>query len=129
MNEKCLCAFCIFAYMAFFLTAFFRIRRSVGIKCGDTLLSGLPKVGEVLMIMFLVDQIKVEFLRFDLSDYHHYVFFLIGSLLAFSEKLREKFSISSISKESTPKGRGLGCSPEGSQASVSLGTIGMMGTQ
>ncbi len=41
-------------------------------------LSSLPKLGLVIFIIFLIDQIKVEFLRSTLLDYQHYLSVLFG---------------------------------------------------
>ena len=51
------------------------------------------KIGVVIMIVFLVDQLKIEFMRFALVDYWHFIFALFGLLVAVcdqakSEKLR-----------------------------------------
>lgn len=48
----------------------------------DELVRGLPRLGIVLMTVFLVDQMKVEFLRFALADYQQYMYAIWGFLLA-----------------------------------------------
>ena len=48
----------------------------------DDFLSGLPKLGIIIFIVFLFDQMKVEFLRPSLLDYQHYLFALSGMFCA-----------------------------------------------
>lgn len=44
----------------------------------DNFLSGLPMLGIIIFIVFLFDQMKIEFLRPGLLDYQHYIFALFG---------------------------------------------------
>ena len=44
----------------------------------DNFLSGLPVLGIIIFIVFLFDQMKIEFLRPALLDYQHYIFALLG---------------------------------------------------
>lgn len=44
----------------------------------DKLLSGLPKLGIIVFVIFLFDQMKVEFFRWNLLDFQHYLSVLFG---------------------------------------------------
>ncbi|MCD4736188.1 MAG: O-antigen ligase family protein [Bacteroidales bacterium] len=44
----------------------------------DHFLSGLPKLGIIVFVIFLIDQMKIEFLRDHLLDYQHYLSVLFG---------------------------------------------------
>ena len=44
----------------------------------DKFLSGLPKLGIIVFVIFLFDQMKIEFLRDHLLDYQHYLSVLFG---------------------------------------------------
>lgn len=50
----------------------------------------IGKLSLVLLLIFLVDQMKISFLRFSLVDYQHYMFFLWGSLVGFGDFFEEK---------------------------------------
>jgi len=49
-----------------------------GIQRNDNFLSGLPQLGLIVFIVFIIDQVKIEFLRSDLLDYQHYLSVLFG---------------------------------------------------
>lgn len=57
-------------------------------QSSDPFVLGYAKIGVLVMIIIFVDQIKVEFMRFDLVDYWHFVFALLGVLVAICERLR-----------------------------------------
>lgn len=86
----------LLAYGAFFCALFMRFWKASRIKDPPTLESRLPKLAVLLMIVFLIDQIKIEFLRFNLGDYQHYLFFLWAFLLAVSDTNRRKKRIERI---------------------------------
>jgi len=58
------------------------------LKALNNFLNNLPRLGIILLTVFLIDQIKLEFLRFRLTDFQHFIFMLFGAFLAFSDKLR-----------------------------------------
>ena len=70
------------AFFWFFLTPMF--------KCWKTWRSTVPasydatfaKTGVIIMSIILIDQIKVEFMRFNLVDYWHFIFALLGIYVA-----------------------------------------------
>jgi hypothetical protein len=63
------------------------LRRATGIACGNGFLEGIPCLGIILLMMFAIDQIKIEFLRYDLSDYQHYIFTLFAFFIACADLL------------------------------------------
>jgi len=50
----------------------------INLDKNDKFLSGLPKLGIIVFVVFLFDQMKVEFLRDHLLDYQHYLSVLFG---------------------------------------------------
>jgi O-antigen ligase len=51
---------------------------------------GLVRLGPLLMAVFLVDQIKIEFLRFDFVDYQQFILSFFGILLGLSDRMAPK---------------------------------------
>jgi hypothetical protein len=78
------------AYLVLFAGIFRRLWQARSYRFPDKLVQGLPKLGIVLVVVFLIDQIKVEFLRFTLADYQQYMFSLWGFLLAAAAVLRQE---------------------------------------
>ncbi len=76
------------AYMAFLLRLLQRYYSHRNNFCGDPTASGLPRLAIVVMLIFFVDQIKIEFLRSEATEYQHFLFMLWGSLLALTEGVR-----------------------------------------
>ena len=60
------------------------------IGCRDHFLNGLPKLGIIILTVFLIDQIKLEFLRVKLADYQHYIFMLFGAFTAYADIILNK---------------------------------------
>jgi len=77
----------LIAYLIFWARLFSAIWRSRYTVRETSLISGIPRLGVVLMLVILVDQMKVEFLRFSLVDYQHYIFALLAFLLGTSALL------------------------------------------
>lgn len=75
----------LLAYLVFLASIFWKLRKANRMPCRDPVLAGIPRLGALVMIVFLIDQIKVEFLRYHLSDYQHYVFMLWGLFVGFSD--------------------------------------------
>lgn len=74
----------LLSYVIFFSALFFLIFRAQKNRSDDKALRYLPSLGVVFMVTFFLDQLTIEFLRVILSDYQHYIFFVLGMLLAFS---------------------------------------------
>lgn len=78
----------LLAFMTFFLTPMRRCWQ-VGFQPGvDPYTAGLAKTGVVILAAILIDQIKVEFLRGNMTDYWHYVFALLGMMVAVCDRGR-----------------------------------------
>jgi O-antigen ligase len=56
----------------------------------EPLTAGFPRLGLLLLIVFMVDQLKIEYLRVALNDMQHYVFMLLAMFLAFSDSIIAK---------------------------------------
>ncbi len=71
------------AYAAWLIT-YWRILQSADrykglVGIGD----GLPTLAKIILVIFLIDQIKVEFLRAGLLDYQHYIAAIFGMFAAY----------------------------------------------
>jgi len=80
----------LIAYLVFFGAMYGRFWRAKRYRSDDAFLNGIPRLAIVLLLVFLVDQLKIEFLRFKLNDAQHYLFSLWAMLLAFSDLLVTK---------------------------------------
>jgi hypothetical protein len=70
------------AYLAFFARMYRDYSRSRLVPHDDPMLRGLGRLGIVLLAVFLIDQMKIEFLRVVTTEYQHFVFMLWGALAA-----------------------------------------------
>jgi hypothetical protein len=66
---------------------------------------GLPTIGMIIFIIFLIDQLKVEFIRFNLLDYQHYIASLFGMFAALGNIPADTSAAESHSEK--PRRRGL----------------------
>ena len=82
----------LFLYMVFFVSMYLRFRRARNREIDDIYLKGIPALGMLLLIGFLVDQLKIEFLRFGSGDTQHYMFTLWAILLAFTDIGKDKIT-------------------------------------
>lgn len=73
------------AFLFFLGTPLYRCWKAARLKIEDPVTLSLVKTGVVVMIVLFVDQIKVEFMRYALVDYWHFVFALLGMLIAVCE--------------------------------------------
>jgi len=81
-------AFGLVVYLVFFSQL---IRNFLGVPVNhvvDPLEKGIPKLAILLLIVFLVDQLKIEFLRSQINDMQHYLFTLWAMLLAFTKNIQ-----------------------------------------
>lgn len=81
----------LIAYTVFFALLMWRLYSGSRIRQLNES-SGLAKLGFLLLVLFLLDQIKIEFLRFIQSDYQAIIFTLFGGLLAMADKARTPIS-------------------------------------
>jgi len=77
-------------YMFFFVFLYLKFWRASKQNIDDYYLRGIPTLGMLLLIVFLVDQLKIEFLRLRVNDMQHYLFTLWAILLAFTDVARSK---------------------------------------
>jgi O-antigen ligase len=86
--------------------AFFWFLLTPMFMCWQTWRSTLPasydatfaKTGVIIMIIILIDQIKVEFMRFNLVDYWHFIFALLGVYVAACHRAAAQASIQARSQ-------------------------------
>lgn len=76
----------LIAWLAWFLALMSRYLRGRKFQSDSPLLDGMPRLAVVLLIVFLIDELKIEFLRFPFSDYQQFMFALWGILLALSDR-------------------------------------------
>jgi O-antigen ligase len=69
-------------YLLLFWALYSWWRRARRVRSPDPFLDGLPNLAILLLIAFLVDQLKIEFLRSQFSDQQQYLFALWAILLA-----------------------------------------------
>ncbi|MBA3564577.1 MAG: O-antigen ligase family protein [Gammaproteobacteria bacterium] len=76
------------AYLAFFGWLFARMRRGIKRSSAASFEQGLIKLGILLLVVVLIDQMKIDFLRFELVDYWHYLFAIFAMWLALADMAR-----------------------------------------
>lgn len=74
----------LFAYTVFFYLVLRQFWISRKTQVDDVFIRGIPMLGILLLIVFFVDQLKIEFLRLRVNDMQHYLFTLWAILLAFT---------------------------------------------
>jgi hypothetical protein len=74
----------LMAYLAFFARLYAQFFSASAVKTGDLVLDGLPRLGMVILAVFLIDQMKIEFLRDRATEFQHLIFMLWGAIAAFS---------------------------------------------
>ncbi len=65
----------------------FRIRKA---RIPDRKLATLPKLGLIILLVFFVSQLRIEFLRGALLDYQNYLFVLFALFLSTSDLIRRQ---------------------------------------
>lgn len=74
------------AFFLFFLTPLVRSIKLQRRLNPHSYESTFLKTGILIMIVILIDQLKVEFIRMNLVDYWHFIFALLGILLAMGDR-------------------------------------------
>ncbi|MGH8249937.1 MAG: O-antigen ligase family protein [Steroidobacteraceae bacterium] len=75
------------AFAVYFLNLGMQLLRSTRAIRGRTgYLEGLVRLGPLILFLFLLDQIRIEFLRQAFSDYQHVVFGLLGMWLGLAHR-------------------------------------------
>lgn len=77
-------------WIAFFTAVTVRLWVVRKASIDDRELATVPRMGLILMIVFFVSQLRIEFLRENLLDYQNYLFVLFATLLACSDMIRDK---------------------------------------
>jgi len=75
-------------YLAFFWRLGNQMWTARTLNIGDPFRNGMPRLGLVVLVAFLVDQFKIEFLRTQNTDIQHYLFTVWAFALAASDRLR-----------------------------------------
>ncbi len=76
----------LIAYLSWFLALTARYLRPFRYRSESAYLSAVPRVALVLMAIFLIEELKIEFLRFSLSDFQQFTFITWAVLLAMSDR-------------------------------------------
>ncbi len=76
------------AFLTFLATPLVRCWLTVRQLSIDQNVQNLARMGIIIMIVIFVDQLKVEFMRITLVDYWHFVFALIGMLIAVCDRAK-----------------------------------------
>jgi len=82
--------FGLLAYLVFGAALGLKMLQATHVHNSNTLLKEIPKLGILIFAIFLVDQLKVSFFRYLVSDFQHYIFMLFGMLVGFSDLLTSK---------------------------------------
>ena len=77
----------LIAFMNFILRPLHRCWQAMSLSSLSEEHATFAKIGVVIMIVFLVDQLKIEFMRIALVDYWHFLFAIFGVLIAVSDQL------------------------------------------
>lgn len=72
--------------MFFFARLGLRMRSARNRVYESDYLASLVRLGPLLLLAFLIDQGKIEFLRFAYTDYQHFAFSLFGIFLGFADR-------------------------------------------
>ena len=80
----------LIAFMNVIGRPLYRCWRATSLSNSSLEYTAFAKIGVVIMIVFLVDQLKVEFMRMALVDYWHFIFALFGVLVAVCDQAESK---------------------------------------
>ncbi len=78
----------LLAFLNFIFYPLFRCWRASRFYTGELALDTLVKIGVIVFIVLVVDQLKVEFMRIALVDYWHFVFAFTGVFIAACDQVR-----------------------------------------
>ncbi|MEO0973145.1 MAG: O-antigen ligase family protein, partial [Pseudomonadota bacterium] len=96
------------AWMSWFATLALHWARAARWERTQDLASEFPRLGAVVLLTFLVDSMKIEFLRFQVVDYQHYQFTLWAIFAAFAvhslQRYRQPVSRQRSAQRVTPVG-------------------------
>lgn len=86
-------------HMVFFVCVITKIAKGTSGRISDEVLDGLPKLGLLIVGLFLISQIRIELFRFMTGDYQHYFFALLGFFVAVSDLRREQSGYSQVEEK------------------------------
>jgi O-antigen ligase len=75
----------LLAWTVFFWILISRLIRTRKLKIEDSELAGVPALGLIVLVLFLISQIRIEFLREGIVDYQNYLFVLFALFVACSD--------------------------------------------
>lgn len=76
------------AWIAFFISAMFPIIRATRRNLGsDPILANIPRLGLLIVFLFLIGELRIEFLREEYFDYQNYIFVLLAIFIACSHQV------------------------------------------
>lgn len=81
------------AFLILLGTPLYRCWKTAKMGIRDPVTLSFIKTGTVLMVIIFVDQIKVEFMRYALVDYWHFVFALLGVLVAVCDRTQHSLAL------------------------------------
>jgi hypothetical protein len=76
------------AYTYFFWKIWRRFSQARRYRIRDKFLSGTPRLGMLILVVFVVSEMRIEFMRFFTHDFQQYIYMLLGMFLAFSDMVR-----------------------------------------
>lgn len=92
------------AWMVFFAVLIQRLRAALSAPAGVDERRDVVKLGLLMVVAILIDQLKIEFLRMSLVDYWHFLFALFAVLLAVADSLRlDNRSTANVASRSTQR--------------------------
>jgi O-antigen ligase len=74
----------LFAYLNLFAFIYLYIQRARKKNIDNAFLRNMPTLFLIMFFMFIIDQMKIEFIRFHVNAYQHYMFILFGLFLGAS---------------------------------------------
>lgn len=78
----------LLAFLVFLATPLFRCWYLLRKGVEDPYFDSIARTGVIVMIVFFVDQLKIEFLRFTNTDWWHWVFALVGILVGMVDRAK-----------------------------------------
>jgi O-antigen ligase len=84
----------LLAMLALMVTPLYRCWKTARKVVNDPVALSYANTGIIIMVVIFIDQIKVEFLRFGLVDYWHFIFALFGALIAYCDRVDTKYQTS-----------------------------------
>ena len=93
----------LLAFLVFLMTPLVRCWKAARGSPVETYEVGLARTGIVVMTVILVDGIKIDFMRYNLVDYWHFIFALIGILIATCDRVAAQRA--SLQPQSIPTGQ------------------------